>query len=163
MINMFIDVQCLIKDCTWSIIGYEFTYPWINENWRQRILLKLRTRFICFIYSFLKIYNSLQYNLPVCLVLSLGDISPTIQTPLRPTPDLTDPLMALTQLQSLSCQSHGWLPWSKWSRCDLNCQQQRQRFCRPECTDIRDCPGGSKEVQNCQTTCRREYISCIKM
>lgn len=149
MINMFIDVQCLITDCTWSIIGYEFTYPWINEN--------------CLIYSFLKIYNSLQCDLPVCLVLSLGDISPTIQTPLRPTPDLTDPLMALTQLQSLSCQSHGWLPWSKWSRCDLNCQQQRQRFCRPECTDIRDCPGGSKEVQNCQTTCRREYISCIKM
>ncbi|XP_052714744.1 uncharacterized protein LOC128188023 [Crassostrea angulata] len=93
-----------------------------------------------------------------------GDISPTIQTPLRPTPDLTDPLMALTQLQSLSCQSHGWLPWSKWSRCDLNCQQQRQRFCRPECTDIRDCPGGSKEVQNCQTTCRRAfYIGCWKV
>lgn len=93
--------------------------------------------------------------------MSLGHISPTMQTHLHPTPDLTDPVMALTQLQSLSCQSHGWLPWSKWSRCDLNCQQQRQRFCRPECTDIRDCPGGSKEVQNCQTTCRREYISCM--
>lgn len=42
MIKMFIDVQCLITGSIWSIIGYEFTYPWINENWRQRILLKIK-------------------------------------------------------------------------------------------------------------------------
>lgn len=32
----------LITGSIWSIIGYEFTYPWIDENWRQRILLKIK-------------------------------------------------------------------------------------------------------------------------
>ncbi|XP_061196734.1 uncharacterized protein LOC133205009 [Saccostrea echinata] len=94
-----------------------------------------------------------------------GDIAPTNPT-LHPTPvhSPSISISGLMNLQSSPCQSNGWLPWSKWSRCDLNCQQQRQRFCRPECSDLRDCPGSSREVQNCQNTCRRAYyVGCWKI
>ncbi|XP_022342446.2 tolloid-like protein 1 [Crassostrea virginica] len=94
-----------------------------------------------------------------------GDILPG-QTAVPPTLGQyqSNPLLVMTNIQTHSCQSNGWLPWSKWSRCDLNCQQQRERFCRPECSDLRDCPGTSREVQNCQSQCRRAfYIGCWRV